>query len=1474
MGHTGLKRDNVLVPIKSVCWIAKNVFSVKVPLYRKTISCELTAVDIPRGTASVLENAVQLAVDMVERAPEKYLQQDYYTEFPLIGYGDVVFATNEGATEWASLQETLLRLGVGRIIRPVATRLENIIQAEKEGEECVNDRGSSITLCQWAMNMSRRESGEQFCKSFTGRIIDVLQGDVYVVRWDGVVSASDGAVSSVDGVVEGGAGSTSDGRFTNSLPPELVILDAVVCYPASTDAGYASLQWARQHLIFSRVEVCVHCISPSEMDVANNTQVFTYDQLRCARSTVRVIEKARGGDNIDDIGCALVSKGLGLVRQVVEAALPRAKNFHDVLRASYKYCCGVDSAPAAGVAVLGVEDEGWLLGESHVNNDSKESLKRFLGPGWGKELSVVALWKKAMYAGDMRCSQHDWPRRTRSHRPMRMMWNIEVPVRQRMTFEGTLQSFVLVRESLETSLSRRGGDHGTASEHAGGEIPQTPSLFLRAEVDVRVSHRALLRALEKDQATTCGCITINPPGDDEVQGRRLRVSIVYDRSMSIIPPGEKALIRVCVRGCGLDEYDEGNIDLPFLFSKDAECDVYRSEIKLDLQLPDGKEGAIFVLEIAVDFQGRRETLGQRAVYRLRDAAKLINDDYLSSESDSDVADDGGEEGAQNIGESRANGPTVNGAQQLLEGRGSELGKIPGEVDLNDILSERIYNSTVDFYFKIDSSKLSSENFMKDFRGWCEGMVYRDVACIPVGVAIINGHQGYVGDVLVYDGNSSVGTGCNECVRRSLLFELGSRWFSAEEHPPSSIGCAWLSIPKLLQKQYAVLIKEVVSEERQLRGSLFNQWSAHVSVMWAEVESVGIAVGKELIQWTSESADVLSSYELAKDGVDGQGAHQGVFCITHGTCRLWHVTEWELLNTPDSPGLARREGYRTSFPPPLSTWFLPTCLSLFSLSVFPRQLFSAHRKHHRSFVTKQGDPTTKQNSKLHVDAAFMRLNRHFLSNLYASNLERMPLSLRNVNRAFCDSLMREEFPKMTDAGEEILYAVEGVFSALASLIFMLTPQASAAKLSSHAYGCVYDLLDSDFRQHCGVSVPKVCHSAVLYRVYPQPQSDANNQKKVEPFLFLGPRCSSADEILGDRLSVLPNDKFIIRRIVSALGIESLTGSHTAACPPSDCSSNFDISGDREVTRLLERGGEACYPMASRGIPSDPLVASTPRFYRPLPWLAVLGQPVFVRNEVDPSSADLSGGEQMQKRHVAVTYVPMHCTSSKAYKSFSYGQCKRQLIYQQEMKRSMNGSGVKDYFSLLLRSNKSARAEGSLRRVFPDGALRVYGTANEPLFLYYLSRRQLRFRLGALWPSILEGPGGAKDTTHAELEAEEELLKNVAEAVRRIIKMVKEKTDMRDSCSEGCDGQSAPPSRVYLDFSLYFHPENTHKLRVSVYPVSEEGDGEAPIDRNQNPYRPFQMDGNVFGRSKRHVLVVGYCPGTNMYTYEWDKDYEIA
>ncbi|RNF04486.1 hypothetical protein TraAM80_05135 [Trypanosoma rangeli] len=1444
------ERHKVFISINDIAWIGKNVFVVSVPAYKRRISCELTAVDVPRGTASALEEKVMRTLNEIRCAPYKYLRRDHYASFPNQGYGDIIFRMSDDAAEWVSLQERLLRRGVGSIVRPIVARLEELIQAEFEGSMSPTHLPDGREKpCVWANHHYNFENGPLFRKQLTGQIINVMRGDVYVVRWDKGQVMSGKCTSKHNGNKDAGD------AHHEEWPPQLVILDAVKCFSPRTANGFAALRWAQKRLLYSRVKVCIHSTHPSEKDVSNNTQLFSHEQLRCVRSAVYVLPRESGlcassTRRATNVGSALISKGLGLLRQVVDAAVPRSSDFHELLRAARDRCCAVTDAT--------LKDAKQSLPDNLISDDGVSCPANVPVATWcNSSPSLKTLWQTTMWDGDVHRSAHDYPQRIYCLRPLRSLCDMRTLIRECETFEGFINSVTLVRESLGASLEQQ---------------QCRRRRFLRVEINAIFALTRIQDILARVGANTFGSVRLHPTGGS-ILGNTVKVTVVYDRWLSVIPITETAFLNITVTGYAPQSYDPAkHAPKKCQHSLLVKKEQRQGTKVLELELSDDENERIFVVDVRVEFGNSTEHLNHQSVYFLTRAAQgpgtsgalLCDDDYSNGELASvDSGEDHSACDSDSEEESDRQNEQNQGAEEArLAGNDDEAAERKEKMESSDTFC----HSSVDFYFEVmtDAAHKGGES-MRRLRDWGKSLMYRDVRCIPMGIGTVNGARGFLGDVLLIKTQEEE----EEEEEQSIFFTVEKNWRPPAHSSWLTKDDVWTGTTRIFEQHHRRRCNALFKREFESRDLLIKAWYESICRIRAELfetEDIEVMKGNMVLDFATH----LKAYGafLACDKPDGDD--NAVIYAEAGRLECWYNSDTSVsaAGTTTTAVAANLQvvafqDHNASFGL-ISPSFLPPKVPLSAFSLFPRQFFSAHSKQHRALLTKNNVASMKEGGDIHVDAAFFRLPHRFLPNLFASNFERLPAALRNVERAFCDSLQQGDIPRPPNAPEVVYYATQKAFVSILSMLLLLQLRrdnlGKESSAETHPYTSIYKLLRDEFGALYDLKLSRMTTSLVLYRVEPNLNANGDGQQR-QPALLLGSHDTETSDTFEVPGGFTTLDKKSLFRAIGVLGFESLVAPRPAK-PADDLTNNDD-----DIVLLTELSAEECHPMTSRGVGPYPLASSTPRLYHPFPWLTLLGQPLLARDEYDAESLGnhemIAEGGHLIRRYIAVSYTALCLSERKPYRSFSYGRITRSLIYGIVKKQAEKGSAIMNYLSLLLRS-AGTTAEGA--SPFADGILNVYGTASELLYLFYQSRRQLRFRLGMLFPSLLKGVEDTTAPTGAEVKAEEEFLQQLSEAGKQLIDLVAKQTAEPSSCKSG-DGK--PPARVYLKIDLDCLDAGTC-MWVSVYPIKNEpepeGYGEA-VGTRANPHQQFDLASNVWSRFPQHVLLVRYHPEHDKYAFEW-------
>ncbi|KAK7197272.1 hypothetical protein NESM_000673700 [Novymonas esmeraldas] len=1438
--------DDTLVAVSAVEWVAKNVFLVAVPSYRRKLSCELTAVDVPRGTAKVLTRAMAAVLQQVNSAMRVYLRQDFYSDFPLQGFGDIIFsAESQGdrvvELHWCSLQETLVRAGVACVVRPSVVRCESLLQTEMRA--CAEGEAGT-----WLWQLQRREQSPLFCAARRCVVEDVMRGDVYRVAW-APLTAEEAEKSCA----------------TAPLPP-ILILDATVCEAPSTAKGFTAMRWAQMSVLHRELLVHVHGVFPSDADVAYNTQLETYEHLAHARCTAQIVvaEAETSEGDTTDLGEALVAHGYGWVRRVADAGVPRASNFLHL-------CHRVGlSASASAAAAHGSSESGAGPTETppslavalHLSPTTADSLLRFNGAWWrdamvrsaarrgaaarwcdsdGGTGVTRALWAAVLWCGDVHRDVADEPR-AYMHRPLRTLFPLTGLATSRQRLSGYVEGAAVVRCE------------------AGARA------FLQVEVTTAAT-AAEWKALRRRAGFTEACaVQFSPaPGD------------------AFFPSS----VNVVVSATGLGDDTETRLRVScqhyvadtFLLSqhtptKDWEVRESSEYVALLSVKGTGNKATVFVLDVVVE--GRDDNVVtwtqrccDRAVYSL--AADTRAEAYGSGR-DRDDDRDGDGEALRKVAAARRLAAPV----QLL--------------------------SKLSLFFELDAAALDRDGsaaLLPRLRRAVSHLLYEDVVVLPAGVAEVNGVRGLVGDLLFPSEAVPRATTrplrhrATTVFRRSLLCEIGRTWWR------SSTASAWpmrSTLPDDVQLGFVVAMEAVAREEEMARQRCYEEVQWVCELLHQELRNC-------FVDYRGEAPSTLV---VAPTTSSSQRALRCV-CLVAGEAVLWHDS---------AAGAAPRLE--------LSRDLLPPTVPLSLFAIRPRGLIYTAAAQKKTVVTRstKAMPTAPVQEEAYdqLDWIFMRLRLPRLPNILHADWERLPLSLRNTERAVCDAIARNAISTCEVPG--MLYTTERIFSLLLSYLAILhtmstsparaRAESAAVPLTDSALANVYATL-----QHCAAPVldsppPPMRFSATLF-VLPRFKNNSDERGvQHSRALFLGSRDNLVADVFevpsadnaSPEIATFPPHSDVVRRCVAALGVESLV----QRCPGTDggatCES-LDCGGDPEKMHPLGRSGLAW------GAATD---GSTPVLYHPLPRIAVLAAPLVERDELTPEAlgrlelerdifANVAAGTDgaaaaMTRRTVCLRYRCLTRFSEKdPYKGLSYGRVSSRDMYGTLLKNRARGSEVTAYMSLLLRrrgetaaaqkgdnDDNDSDSDGSAC-AFPDGELTVYGLPSEPLYVHYRARADLRFTFSTLCSPLqaellrIEEAHGSSDTARAAMDkVETQLLSLYAGAAAGFVRRIYERVRREQRSSESVD-------QVSLAVELQPRDADTDAyVSIQVFPV-QVSDAETtehvldytsiwPQPRNShlNPHRTFSLHGSRYGRLALAELRITFDASTGTFGAKWNEVYE--
>lgn len=520
------------------------------------------------------------------------------------------------------------------------------------------------------------------------------------------------------------------------------------------------------------------------------------------------------------------------------------------------------------------------------------------------------------------------------------------------------------------------------------------------------------------------------------------------------------------------------------------------------------------------------------------------------------------------------------------------------------------------------------------------------------------------------------------------------------------------------------------------------------------------------------------------------------------------------------------------------------IPLLTFAVAPRQLFASHPKHHRNVIAEADKMAARGNA--HIDAAIMRLRFPRLPNLLRGNFEGMPLLLRDVQTTLCPPSAPSRIPD-----DISVLCVEKTLANVLAGLFLLFPR-------SDATGSFVRGGDDQASANMASRVSKLMCGGV---VYTEPTSAAS-MSVASRRVVLGSKRTFAD-VAHDKRVVLPQriSGRLAQQWIAALAYESATHQPT---------NHVDLAAADDAQR----------PMGEGGFGLSGAFDTTPWLYRPgvsgsaCDGIGVIGAPLVSKKEMDTTpDGDKGEGRNFRDTHLVFQYVPIRFGGSARdvsvqgmYKMSSYGQVGRDVIFSHRVEQCQRGRDMVDYFALLLRCRRS---DGGARR-FPDGILKVYGNAHEPLYVFYIARASLRFQLALQWDVFRSCKNliFSLDTEDRAADEEDKVLQKLLVLVKKIVRHV---------------AVAAKGAPAYFTLETYVagsscaadahnDAQSCSMCTINVFPIEEKRAASPTastdaVDAEDAPQHDFEMRGNVFGRLPAWQLRLWWIGGEDLISSEF-------
>lgn len=1416
--------DDALLSVSAVEWVSKAVFLAAVPSLQRKVSCELIGIDVPRGTWSSLLDQITATLRAVNGAIRIYLRLDHYSNFPMEGYGDIIFSKEQKAgpapteLQWCSLQETLLVAGVGCVTRPVVYRAAELFAAEDKGF-------FAAAPCGWLRELRQREQSTDFCFSQRCRVEDVIRGDIYRVSW------------------------LSEDAIAASLPP-LVILDSTICAALNTEVGFMGLRWSQLHLYRQELFVSIHTMYPGDSAVALSTQVEMYEQLPNVRCTA-YLNSATAAHW--DVGLALLQLGYAKLRRVVDAGFPRSANFASLCQwvgtEAHRSARDGELSSSAEVA----SDVELFASKAHMDlctlwrlpPNCVEGLLEFLGSTWRCFFMAQATvpshkqpfnvprcgatrqaWRQYLHCGDIHSDPSSGPS-TCVYRPLRTLFPLDGIAARRERLRGFISAIT------STSTTQDPNQH-----------------FLQVEVTTVVPQsqwRGVQKSLKQAEV---GTICFHPSPSEVVFPGELRVVVngIVPRSVS------RAQLRISC--CSYPA--EGFALQHHRTSKDW-LEVDGTEYAMQLSaMGAGGRSTVYVVDIVLEVRDEfslewKRSKVESAVYVLSPHIAARIDDVLPGGEQVTSQDDKDKDAAVTMEDLKVQHPV-----------------------------DPIFLSKVFFFFKIHGGDVAEDGFVENVLQRCSYLVYQDTLAVAVGVAEINGVRGLVGDLLFFSeatennaASLSVPSLEDSQFHLSLLWGIGGLFWAESELDSSGStdsSSMMAEISNAVIESYALEMDRVMHLECKARCKLLDEIQFSIN---------------QVAQKFSTTLPILGGMEIEPFALDMrcQVLNPVKTCLYYfvGATQLWRdVTArgGEVMLIPSA---------------------FPSIVPLSLFSAFPVKLFCSSGTHQKSFA-----PETQSLSALHssTDFAIRGLAFPALPNIFMTNFEQLPHSLRNTERALCDAVLEGRATAGSVSTPPLLYASDDVLSKLLAYLFLL--QSAQIRRTGGATPSCEDAVYSSVRNYCA-SVWEILKghlnfSGILYTLCPSSGATAASDS-TDVLYFASHRAMALDawdvptqQNRSPEVLSFPLDLEVLRHCVEKVAFEILTTKVTAAPNRPESAKGQCAGGERfpSTKSCINTRNDKALPFGRND-------NGTSLLYHPLPWLAVLGSPLVQHTEYSAEALGEIGidtnifdslherADALAQRMVSLSY---HCvgTSSEKdpYRGSSHDLFSDRYIYNVLNSHRACGREVIEYMSLLLRQlpSKDDGAAGSAAKYrFGDGSLSVYGTACEPLYAHYRSRADLRFTLGTINPLLQEGvrqcrdgcgDGGGDDAqlARAVQEFEHDTFQYFAKKAFSILKELQQHIRKMK--------RNAELPQLFLSFTLKLGDDAGYPtLSIIVYRCVEYSDANvvayepkpashatSSSDAPANPYRAYSFTDTVLRELPMAEMIIFYDTDEKSFKWTWN------
>lgn len=709
-------RDDTLIRAFSVELLDENIWEVGIFLSSCgvssmcTVSCALSAVNV---IEAIPHETLQLLQTVINDHSEAVLLRVDFCEYGTIGLspkadmltvlrGDVLYVPKKQVMsttkEWASLQETLLRLNLAYVNRPSPFRWP--------------------ALHRLALQLQDHDCYSLFHEEAECVVLDVARGDTFVVQWDEAYQAA------------------RRQRQMDPYPPILVLRmtpsehhkDENV---ALTRSGFAALVWSRRY-IGQRLRVIIHSVCPSERELACNTYATTLDHLG-------VVEGIAMDAQHNDISSQMLQRQLVTLRDI---PFPYFKLFlsiyQEVLQCvwensemnhRYEIICENEEQLREWKRELGVFIK--------LHGSQLDRLLKFLGPEWWKSYVISRSTENENSIPDaekVAVPVHGMTRNLMFKYLFCGNYKTAFDTKYLFLFRP-LRSIMPAYKFSQLGMVCRGSVRQTLFHE---QIPDSRGVrhnYIQMDVEMWLSSKEWSQCASKANVHESSYILWTPDREDEKFRKEIQVVVQYFGV-------EKVTLKVQSKVYPFGVFDRATHKMDHLEPSNEPSRHVFPMVKAE-------EDSILVCDAVIEFPSAAKT-EQETDENKADTADAEDQNqtihqqvfyYLSKREMSELDDDG--EGAGDLKVENPLQKVVNEDEQEYDEEANEKTAGAGLQSEKDE-EMRSFISVVPFFFRVMGTKEDVCERLKHIQTYLS-----QVLCLPIELAYVNGILGYAGSLYLY-----------------------------------------------------------------------------------------------------------------------------------------------------------------------------------------------------------------------------------------------------------------------------------------------------------------------------------------------------------------------------------------------------------------------------------------------------------------------------------------------------------------------------------------------------------------------------------------------------------------------------------------------------------------------------------------------------------------------------------------------------